>query len=487
MTMRDRGQPLRAGAAGDDGEPRAAKLGSRQNPECRRLRELATDGIPWQRWGPYLAERQWGTVREDYSADGAAWSFLPHAHARSRAYRWGEDGLLGISDDQGLLCFAPALWNEADPILKERLFGVTGSEGNHGEDVKEYYFFLDSTPTHSYLKALYKYPQRAYPYDELVDVSRGRSRYEAEYELLDTGAFAENRYFDVVVEYAKASPEDILIRLSATNRGPDLAPLHILPTIWLRNTWSWGPDGGPSGVTEDGGRGDGETEGQGDEVRPWLRGDRDLGTEHAEIRAWRPELGEYWLACEGTPGLLFTENESNREALWSVPNATPYVKDGIGAAVVQGRREAINPQQTGTKAAAHYRFDVAPGETVTVRLRLSPERLTRPFDDAGRIFDRRIAEADEFYRAYGAAQLSDDARRVQRQAFAGLLWSKQFYYYDVGEWLEGDTAGPPPPVERQRGRNAGWRHLNNADVISMPDTWEYPWYAAWDLAFHCIP
>jgi hypothetical protein len=455
----------RAGAS--DGQARR----DGPDPERRRLAEVRTGQTPWYRWGPYLSERQWGTVREDYSPYGTAWDYLPHDHARSRAYRWGEDGLLGISDAQGLLCFALALWNEADPILKERLFGLGGSEGNHGEDVKEYYYFLDNTPTHSYMTALYKYPQRAFPYADLVEENRRRGRGQPEYELLDTGVFAENRYFDVVVEYAKAEADDILIRISTTNRGPDPAPLHLLPTLWFRNTWSWGYDN----------------------VRPELRAvdtpTSAPGPDGAGLRlihATHQELGDYWLACGGTPALLFTENESNAQRLWGVPNRAPYVKDGINDAVVQGAAGAVNPDGAGTKAAAHYRMLVAPGATETVILRLSKRQPAAPFADAEAVFAARRAEADTFYSPL-ATNLAEDERRVQRQAFAGLLWSKQFYYYDVEMWLQGDPAGPPPPEGHKHGRNSAWRHLNNADVISMPDTWEYPWYAAWDLAFHCIP
>ena len=357
---------------------------------------------PWYHWGPYLAERQWGTVREDYSPYGTAWDSFPYDHARSRAYRWGEDGLLGISDDQGLLCFALAFWNENDPILKERFFGLTGTEGNHGEDVKEYYFFLDNTPTHSYMKALYKYPQRAFPYAELVAENRRRGRSEPEYELLDTGVFAQDRYFDVMVEYVKADPEDILIRIAVTNWGPEPAPLHLLPTLWFRNTWAWGRD----------------------DCRPELRTVDMFPATRADFRlvhAMHHTLGEYWLACEGTPELLFTENESNAERLWGVPNRTPYVKDGINDAVVNSTTRTINPDGLGTKVAAHYRFVVAPETMQTVLLRLSAQQHSRPFVDAAELFTRRRAEADSFYQAYAPESMSEDARNVQRQAFAGLL------------------------------------------------------------------
>ena len=432
--------------------------------ERNRLQEAHEDKQPWYRWGPYLSERQWGTVREDYSADGNAWDFFPHEHARSRTYRWGEDGLMGISDDQGILCFALALWNEADPILKERLFGLTNSEGNHGEDVKEYYFFLDNTPTHSYMKALYKYPQRAYPYDDLLQTNRNRSKEELEYELIDTGVFSEDRYFDVTMEYAKVEPLDILVRLSATNRGPEAAPLHLLPTLWFRNTWAWGYDDRRPGLVA---------------VKPKAGKAQDV--RHVQVQHY--ELGENWLAFEGTPELLFTDNETNDELLWGVPNRTRYVKDGIDETVVNKAEGKVNPEGEGTKVAAHYRVVIEPGATQTILLRLSAKQQRTPFAGAAELFTRRIEEADEFYNAVSTAQ-TEDERLVQRQALAGLLWSKQFFYYDVDKWLRGDPAGPPPPP--QRSRNKGWRHLSNFDVVIMPDTWEYPWYAAWDLAFHCI-
>ncbi len=449
----------------------------RLNAERVRLTEAHENTQPWYHWGPYLAERQWGTVREDYSPAGAAWDFFPHNHARSRTYRWGEDGLLGISDEECRLCFALSLWNGEDPILKERLFGLTGSEGNHGEDVKEYYYYLDNTPTHSYMKALYKYPQRAFPYAELVVENRRRGRNEPEYELIDTGAFVEDRYFDVTVEYAKVDPKDILIRITATNRGPDAAQLHLLPTLWFRNTWAWGYD-------------------DHDPIpRPELRtvtvpSVLDGKEGYRLVQATHSTLGEYWLACqcnEMQPQLLFTENESNAERLWGVPNRTQYVKDGINDAVVYGAIGAVNPNSAGTKVAARYNCSIAPVATQTILLRLSTTQQTAPFEHAEEVFKARQEEADSFYLAYSAKDMSYDARLVQRQAFAGLLWSKQFYYYDVDMWLNGDPSGPPPPISHKQGRNAEWRHLNNADVISMPDTWEYPWYAAWDLAFHCIP
>jgi len=433
--------------------------------EERRLAEARDRTAHWRRWGPYLSERQWGTVREDYSPYGTAWDYLPHEHARSRAYRWGEDGLAGISDNHQRLCFALALWNGRDPILKERPFGLTGNEGNHGEDVKDYYFYLDSTPTHSYLKYLYKYPQAAFPYGRLVEENRRRGRRDTEYELLDTGVFDENRYFDVVVEYAKATTDDILIRITATNRGPDAADVHLLPTLWFRNTWSW----------EDG------------SARPALR----VGESRSDcllIEADHPSLGRRWLFCEGSPAFLFTENDTNLQRLYGVPNPTPFVKDGINDYLVAGRREAVNPAQVGTRAAAVYKQTVGAGETVAVCLRLcDTPPVGGPFGEAfDEMFTRRIREADAFYATVIPQTLSDDAKGVTRQALAGMLWSKQFYYYDVKRWLTGDPAAPQPPADRRQGRNRDWLHLYNEDIISMPDKWEYPWYAAWDLAFHCI-
>jgi hypothetical protein len=434
--------------------------------EEERLKEAQERSAHWRRWGPFLSERQWGTVREDYSPYGTAWEFFPHDHARSRAYRWGEDGLAGISDNHQRLCFALALWNEHDAILKERAYGLTGNEGNHGEDVKEYYFYIDSTPTHSYMKWEYKYPQAAYPYAEILEENRRRDRNQPEYELLDTGIFEGDRYFDVVVEYAKASPDDILVRITATNRGPDRAPLHVLPTLWFRNTWSWEPQA----------------------PRPRLR-------ESASRPGWRAieaehvSLGRRWLSVEGAADLLFTENDTNRQRLWGVANTSAYVKDGINDFVVAARADAVNPAHVGTKAAAHYRLSLGPGETATIHLRLSDTAPTRdPFGKAfDALFAERITEADEFYERYGRQGVSEDARRVMRQAFAGLLWSKQFYHFDVKRWLSGDPTEPPPPPSRWKGRNREWVNLYNEDVISMPDKWEYPWYAAWDLAFHTIP
>ncbi len=447
------------------------KPATKSKPERRdltqeelRLQEARDRTAHWKRWGPYVTERQWGTVREDYSPHGTAWDYFPHDHARSRAYRWGEDGLAGICDNHQRLCFAIALWNGRDPILKERLFGLTGSEGNHGEDVKEYYFYLDSTPTHSYMKYLYKYPQAEFPYARLVEENRRRGRSAPEYELIDTGVFEQDRYFDVQVEYAKCALDDILIRIIVTNRGPEAAECHLLPVLWFRNTWSWQP-GSP---------------------RPRLCVGRGST---AVIEADHDTLGLRWLACQGTPPLLFTENETNAERLYGVPNSTPYVKDSIHDYIVLGKREAVNPAQEGSKAAAHYVLRLGPGESATVKLRLGNtpphgDTLGHEFDA---LFAQRLREADEFYASVIPAALSDDGKMVMRQAFAGMLWSKQFYHYYVRRWLDGDPTYPPPAPERRHGRNREWMHLYNEDVISMPDKWEYPWYAAWDLAFHCIP
>jgi hypothetical protein len=434
--------------------------------EEQRLAEAQARTAHWRRWGPYLSERQWGTVREDYSPHGTAWDSFPHDHARSRAYRWGEDGLLGISDNHQRLCFALALWNERDPILKERLFGLTGSEGNHGEDVKDYYFYLDSTPTHSYMKGLYKYPQAEFPYARLVEENRRRGRRDPEFELVDTGVFAGDRYFDVVAEYAKGAPDDLLIRITVTNRGPDPASLHLVPTLWCRNTWAWEAGAG----------------------RPRLRmGPAASGT--SCVRVEHPDLGgSYRLYADGTPAWLFTENETNHRRLFGVENTSPFVKDAVHEAVVRGDTGAVNPDQEGTKAAAHYRLSLGPGERAVVRLRLTnSDGRDAPF---GKRFDALVAqrqrEADEFYAGVIPAKLSDDAKGVMRQALAGMLWSKQWYHYDLRRWLDGDPTQPAPPPERENGRNSEWTHLYNDDVVSMPDKWEYPWYAAWDLAFHTI-
>jgi hypothetical protein len=434
--------------------------GANQNNGAE-FQRLASGGQPsWRMWGPYLSERQWGTVREDYSDSGDAWNHFPHDHARSRAYRWGEDGLAGISDDKQLLCFAVALWNGNDPILKERLFGLTNGEGNHGEDVKEYYFYLDSTPTHSYMKYLYKYPQAAYPYDTIVRTNQRRSRKDFEYELIDTGVFDENRYFDVFVEYAKASPEDILIKLTIANRGPEPATLHVLPTLWFRNLWSWGADG----------------------PKPEIHAVSGTGS----VAASHPQLGERALHAEGAPAWLFTENETNTERLVSMRNRTPYVKDAFHSYVVHGRKEAVNPELRGTKAAAHYAVTIPAGGSEVLRLRLCQPGATRPFGagfDA--MVESRRREADEFYATVIPKSLDADARNVMRQALAGMLWSKQFYNYDVDRWLTERGADPFKP-RKLAPRNGQWHHMENTDIISMPDKWEYPWYAAWDLAFHVL-
>jgi Mannosylglycerate hydrolase MGH1-like glycoside hydrolase domain len=428
--------------------------------ELNRLAEARERGVPWKKWGPYLSERQWGTVREDYSENGDAWNYFTHDQARSRACRWGEDGVAGISDEGQRLCFALALWNGKDPILKERLFGLTNSEGNHGEDVKEYYFYLDSTPTHSYMKCLYKYPQVAYPYLDLVETNRRRGRHEFEYELLDTGVFEGDRYFDVFVEYAKASPEDVLIQITVFNRGPEPAALRVLPTLWFRNTWSWGRD----------------------VPRPSLR-----QTAPGVIAASDPELGGRFLSCEGAAALLFTENETNTERLFQRPNRTPYVKDGIDCYVVHVNREAVNPEQTGTKASAHYSLTVDAGESQIIHLRLHDTALAEPFGSAfDAMMQMRRREADEFYASVIPASLDADAANVMRQALASMLWSKQFYYYDVDRWLEERGAHPFKLNRRTAPRNHHWHHMHNAHILSMPDKWEYPWYAAWDLAFHVL-
>jgi Mannosylglycerate hydrolase MGH1-like glycoside hydrolase domain/Glycosyl hydrolase family 63 C-terminal domain len=435
-----------------------------------RLAESGTRKKHWKRWGPYLSERAWGTVREDYSPHGSAWEYLPQDHARSRAYRWNEDGLAGISDRRQRICFALALWNERDPILKERIFGLAGNEGNHGEDVKEYYFYLDSTPSHSYMKYLYKYPQAEFPYSSLVEENRRRDKRQPEFELLDTGVFDEDRYFDVFVEYAKADVEDILIEITITNRGPEAANLRVLPTIWFRNTWSWGNRG----------------------RRPKLHKMRVAPNPVIELNLSPPNQthsNTRWLHCEGSPELLFTENETNARRLFGAENHSPFVKDGINDNVVHGAKEAVNPEQVGTKAAVHYKLSVGSGETVVIRMRLADSdfKERNAFDGFGETFALRRKEADEFYSTIISQDLSADTQNVMRQGFAGMLWSKQFYHYVVKDWLQGDADNPQPPEERRTGRNHQWNHLYNADVISMPDKWEYPWYAAWDLAFHCIP
>jgi Mannosylglycerate hydrolase MGH1-like glycoside hydrolase domain len=439
--------------------------------EDDRLAASAEREAHWKRWGPYLSERQWGTVREDYSANGDAWNYFPHDHARSRVYRWGEDGISGICDRHQHICFALALWNEKDPILKERLFGLTNREGNHGEDVKEYYYYLDATPTGSYLKYLYKYPQAEFPYDQLVAVNGKRTKLEPEYELIDTGVFDANRYFDVFVEYAKADPEDILVRITAWNRGPVAAPLHLLPTLWFRNRWSWGENFDPPTAA---------------------RIDGPSGTELIALEEFH--YGRRWLLIEGAPELLFTGNETNDQRLYGQRNRTPYVKDAFHRYVIGGDRQAVNPAMTGTKAAAHFSRSLPPGGSWTLGLRLldrnpaensstAPAFFGSGFDAT---FVERQKEADEFYAAKIGDAKSEETKRVQRQAFAGLLWGKQSYHYDVPRWLAGDPTQPEPDPVRYLGRNHEWTHLYNADVISMPDKWEYPWYASWDLAFHCV-
>jgi hypothetical protein len=436
-----------------------------QNPESTRLEEAREAKAPWRKWGPYLSERQWGTVREDYSSDGNAWNYFSHDQARSRAYHWGEDGLAGISDDNQFLCFSIALWNGKDPILKERLFGLTNSEGNHGEDVKEYYFYLDSTPTHSYMKYLYKYPQAAYPYADLVETNKHRNRGDLEYELIDTGIFNDNRYFDVFVEYAKQSPEDLLIQISVSNRGPDPAAIHVLPTLWLRNTWTWWPGTPKPELRQVSGK----------------KGTQVVAVSHAE-------LGERFLYCEGDVPLLFTENETNNQRLFGAPNASRFVKDGIDNYVVRGSHDTINPEKKGTKSAAHYELNVGPGKTATICLRLSnlpPAAIGDPFKDFATILQTRQREADEFYKSITPERISQDEALVMRQALAGMLWSKQFFFFDLDKWLDEHGADPMKPGARQV-RNSDWFHMVNRHIISMPDKWEYPWYAAWDLAFHTM-
>jgi len=442
--------------------------------EQRRLKEACENLIPWKKWGPYLSERQWGTVREDYSENGNAWDYFTHDQARSRAYRWGEDGLAGVCDDHQVLCFALAMWNGNDPILKERLFGLTNSEGNHGEDVKEYYFYLDSTPTHSYMKYLYKYPQAAYPYDDLVQTNRKRGRGEPEYELLDTGVFDKDKYFDVLAEFAKGGAEDLAIKISVSNRGPEAATLHLLPTLWFRNTWMWSDPGS----------------------KPILKGVQRNGfsaiSAHHTDPIFQESLADYSLYCEGDAPLLFTENESNNERLFGTKNSSPYVKDAFHNFLIHGQKDAVNPAMTGTKAAPHYVLSIGAGETKVVRLRLAravPEKEARPFAHFDDVFAQRLKEADEFYNSVTpeAVRADPDRALVLRQALAGMLWSKQYFYYDLNVWLREHKVEPTSaPEVRDKVRNGEWFHMYNNDIISMPDKWEYPWYAAWDLAFHML-
>ncbi|MEO8411546.1 MAG: hypothetical protein ABI478_13340, partial [Propionivibrio sp.] len=429
------------------------------SPEHERLATVVGKERGWRRWGPYLSERQWGTVREDYSADGDSWNYFPFDQARSRAYRWGEDGIAGVCDRDQRLCLSLALWNGKDPFLKERLFGLNNSEGNHGEDVKEEYFYLDSTPTHSYLRMLYKYPQAEFPYERLRTENGKRTRQDPEFELMDTGVFDENCYFDVFVEYAKAAPDDVLMVVTVHNRGLEAAELHVLPQTWFRNVWSWKDDAERPGLT--------------------LADDGSVAVSH-------PKLPPHRLYAEGSPEWLFCDNDTNVVRLYGT-RQDGYFKDALTEYVVNGDQSAINPRCTGTKAAACYRLTIAAGDSARLRIRLASDAMVKPFDDFEAILSARKSEADLFYEVIQKGVQDADARAMQRQAYAGMLWSKQFYYYDVSEWLDGDPGQPPPPIKRRNARNAAWRHLNNADIISMPDKWEYPWYAAWDLAFHCVP
>ncbi len=439
--------------------------------EHRRLADHRVRRANWKKWGPYLSERSWGTVREDYSADGSAWEYFPHDQARSRTYRWGEDGIAGISDRYQYICFALALWNGKDPILKERMFGLTGSEGNHGEDVKEYYFYLDSTPTHSYMKMLYKYPHDEYPYADLVSKNRRRGFSDFEYELLDTGVFAGDRYFDVVVEYAKATEDDILVNIAGINRGPEAARCLLLPSLWFRNTWSWGYENDPM------------NDFSGKPRLQQVKGPS--GISAAEVL--HPAAGNYLLYAEGPDDLLFTNNETNFARLYNSPNGSPFVKDAFHRFLFDGEAAAVNPDRQGTKLGVLFDGDIGPGQSRTLRLRLSGTPHEQPFADFDSIFAKRRAEVDEFYDAIQKPGLSKEEKHVQRQALAGMLWTKQFYYYNMEQWLMGDPGLSPVPESRRHGRNREWEHLNNFDIISMPDKWEYPWYASWDLAFHCIP
>ena len=434
--------------------------------EEARLRQAEQAKAPWMLFGPYLSERAWATVREDYSAEGNAWAYFPHEHARFKAYRWGEDGIGGISDDKQRICLALAFWNGNDAILKERMFGLTGAEGNHGEDVKEVFFYLDSTPTHSYLKMNYKYPQAAFPYGALIEENRKRSRAEPEFELWDTGVFAENRYFDIDIEYAKAAPDDILCRITVRNMGPEPAPIHVLPTLWFRNTWSWGRNN----------------------TKPRMKLEQEAG--RAFVRNSHDAIGTYDLYADRAQDWLFCENETNNQHLYGSLNASPYPKDAFHRRIIHGEQEAANPAHEGTKVAAVYHHVLNPGEQYEVRVRLtgpSAERGPDPFGSFDEVFKVRIEEADQFYTAVQAPLMKPDERLVHRQGLAGMMWSKQFFHYIVEDWLEGDPGMPKPPESRKTARNWEWRHLYNERIMSMPDPWEYPWYAAWDLAFHCVP
>lgn len=430
------------------------------NEEKQRIKSIRTDNHKWRKWGPYLADRQWGTVREDYSPEGKPWDYLTFSDAKSKAYRWGEDGIAGISDDQQLICFSVALWNKKDPILKERFFGLNGNEGNHAEDVKEHYYYLDNTPTHSYMKMLYKYPQSEFPYSLLLEENKKRTKTDAEFELIDTGIFDDDNYFDIFVEYAKTSEEDILIKITAYNRGSNKAALNILPQIWFRNTWHWGKDN----------------------YQPEL-----YLADSNSIKIINKNIGEYNLYFEDDPQVLFCDNETNNRRLYNSDNNSKYTKDGIEDFIIEKNKNAVNPGKTGTKAACNYDLEIDGGSYKTIKLRLTQNQVRKPFQNFDNIFDKRKSEADKFYAEIQKELKDEDEKNVQRQAFAGMLWNKQFYYYDVEEWINGDKGQPKPPEQRKDVRNKDWLHLNNADIISMPDKWEYPWYATWDLAFHCIP
>lgn len=444
-----------------------------KSAEHQRLEEHHLKKANWKKWGPYLSERGWGTVREDYSENGDPWDYFPHDHARSRAFRWNEDGLMGISDRNQYFCLALALWNGKDQILKERFFGLNGSEGNHGEDVKEYYYYLDNTPTHSYMKMLYKYPQLEFPYQKLIDENKKRGKFDAEYELIDTGIFDENRYFDVFAEYGKVNHDDLIIRFTLINRGPQPAEYHLIPTFWFRNTWSWGYPSGPMGDVP--GK---PTLTKGQEREKWV----EMTISHPTLREKKSSL-----FFEGKPVLLFTENETDNQTIFSRPNLFPFVKDAFHHYVVHGKHEAVNPAQSGTKAGAYYKGVLGSGASVEICLRLTKVAVEDPFLEFNETFSQRKTEADQFYSIVLNQQLNEDEKNVQRQAMAGMLWNKQLYYYDIDQWLAGDMTGVPPPECRKNGRNHDWESLVNFDVISMPDKWEYPWYASWDLAFHCIP